>query len=130
MRNALTGKVAIVTGASRGIGAAIARRFAAEGARVAIVARSLEPATRTKKRAPQRNSGAAHLSNHRIVERKRIRNPGFDFAELHQEFAKLLVSGRLPIHVGHPHDSPLLAINDHALPHPNSWLVAAESWFE
>jgi NAD(P)-dependent dehydrogenase (short-subunit alcohol dehydrogenase family) len=43
MRDALTGKVAIVTGASRGIGAAIARRFAAEGAHVAIVARSLEP---------------------------------------------------------------------------------------
>jgi citronellol/citronellal dehydrogenase len=36
----LDGKVAIVTGASRGIGAAIARRFGAEGAAVAVAART------------------------------------------------------------------------------------------
>ena len=39
----LTGQVMIVTGASRGIGAAIAYRFAAEGARLVITARTLEP---------------------------------------------------------------------------------------
>ena len=43
----LTGKIAVVTGASRGIGLHIARAFAAAGARVAVTGRSmtrLEPA--------------------------------------------------------------------------------------
>ena len=41
-RHELEGRVAVVTGASRGIGLAIARRFAAAGAHVAVVARSLD----------------------------------------------------------------------------------------
>lgn len=38
----MTGQVVLITGASRGIGAAAARAFAAEGAKVALVARSEE----------------------------------------------------------------------------------------
>lgn len=43
MSGALQDRVAIVTGSSRGIGAEIARRFAAEGATVAVAARTAEP---------------------------------------------------------------------------------------
>ena len=39
----LSGKVVFITGASRGIGAAAARLFAAEGAAVVLGARGLEP---------------------------------------------------------------------------------------
>lgn len=40
--NRLEGKIAIVTGASRGIGRATARLFAAEGAKVAVLSRTAE----------------------------------------------------------------------------------------
>lgn len=48
----LTDKVAVVTGASRGIGLAIAETFAAEGVRLVLVARSREPLEQLRSRLP------------------------------------------------------------------------------
>ena len=42
MRQALSGKAVLVTGASSGIGRAMAKALAAEGAKLALVGRSAE----------------------------------------------------------------------------------------
>lgn len=48
MTQLLSGKTALVTGSSRGIGRAIAQRLAAEGATVVVTARSYEPSASTR----------------------------------------------------------------------------------
>lgn len=61
MTERLTGRTAIVTGASRGIGFAVAQRLVAEGARVVITARKPEPLTEavTRLGGPEHALGVA-----------------------------------------------------------------------
>src|SRR5437868_4900694 len=53
----LDGRIALVTGASRGLGAAVAKRYAAEGAQVILLARNLKGLEQTDDEI--RRSGAS-----------------------------------------------------------------------
>jgi NADP-dependent 3-hydroxy acid dehydrogenase YdfG len=61
MRGKLAGKIAVVTGASSGIGRAITRAFAAEGANVALIARNRDALEATAREVEERGGQALVL---------------------------------------------------------------------
>ena len=60
----LTGRVAVVTGASRGIGRAIALRLAAHGATVAVTSRKREPCEAVAEEIRQAGGAAVAMACH------------------------------------------------------------------
>src|SRR5260221_13974000 len=91
MRKLLADRVALITGASRGIGAAVARRYAAEGAHVILIARTVGGLEEVDD-AVKGLGGSATLLPLDLADGPRIDQIG---PSIHQGF------GRLQIFVGH-----------------------------
>ncbi|KAL0582618.1 hypothetical protein ABG067_007405 [Albugo candida] len=79
---ALEGKVAVITGGSRGIGKAIALRFASEGASVAVHYNSSEKAAENVVSEIERNGGKAICCQANVSDSKSI-SAVFDRVEEH-----------------------------------------------
>jgi len=81
----LAGRIALVTGASRGIGAAVAKRYAAEGAHVILVARTVGGLEEVDD-AIRRAGGTATLVPLDLADGNKIDELG---ARLYERFGKL-----------------------------------------
>jgi NAD(P)-dependent dehydrogenase (short-subunit alcohol dehydrogenase family) len=93
----LEGRVALVTGASRGLGAAVARRYAAEGAQVVLVARNTKGLEATDDAIRQQGGGATLVP---LDLRQFERIDGMAVA-LHERFGRLDIFAACAGALGH-----------------------------
>jgi NAD(P)-dependent dehydrogenase (short-subunit alcohol dehydrogenase family) len=82
----LAGRIALITGASRGIGAAVAQRFAAEGAQLVLVARTVGGLEEVDDAVRQGGGGPATLVPLDLREFDKIDQLG---ASLYERFGRL-----------------------------------------
>ena len=82
----LEGRIALITGASRGIGAAVARRFAAEGATLVLAARTVGGLEETDDAVRKASGKGATLVPMNITDGAAVDQLG---GALHEKFGKL-----------------------------------------
>jgi NAD(P)-dependent dehydrogenase (short-subunit alcohol dehydrogenase family) len=82
----LEGRIALITGASRGIGAAVAKRFAAEGAHLILTARTVGGLEEVDDAIRAAGGGSATLVPADLMQMDQIDQMG---AAIHQRFGKL-----------------------------------------
>jgi NAD(P)-dependent dehydrogenase (short-subunit alcohol dehydrogenase family) len=82
----LEGRIALITGASRGIGAAVARRFAAEGAQLVLAARTVGGLEETDDAVRKASGKGATLVPMDVANGDAVDQLG---GALHQKFGKL-----------------------------------------
>ncbi|MDA0663440.1 MAG: SDR family NAD(P)-dependent oxidoreductase [Proteobacteria bacterium] len=82
----LEGRIALITGASRGIGAAVAKRFAAEGAHLILTARTVGGLEEVDDAIRAAGGGSATLVPADLLQMDQIDQMG---AAIHQRFGKL-----------------------------------------
>ena len=104
----LAGRIAVVTGASRGIGAAVAERFAAEGAHVYAVARDPDALAALDSRLAAAG-GAGTMAPLDVTDGAAVDRLGGAVAERHRRLDVLvgnaaLLTGLAPLGHVRPHD--------------------------
>ncbi len=107
--NRITGKLILVTGASSGIGAACARRFAGEGANLVLWARRLERLERLGAELKERHGVTVRLAPVDVRDRATVNRAAAELVAAGQVPDVLvnnagLASGLAKIHEGDPED--------------------------
>jgi NAD(P)-dependent dehydrogenase (short-subunit alcohol dehydrogenase family) len=119
----LSGKVAIVTGSSRGIGRAIAEEYADHGAKVVITSRNIEPCEEVAAAINAKHPGAAIAVSSSLSSKESLQAM-VDAARAAFGAIDILVCNA----ASNPHYGPMETISDEALRKTLDHNIVAQHW--
>lgn len=119
----LSGKVAIITGSSRGIGQAIAEEYADHGAKVVITSRNIEPCEAVAARINAKHPGAAIAVSSSLSSKESLQAM-VDAARAAFGPIDILVCNA----ASNPHYGPMETITDEALRKTLDHNIVAQHW--